>query len=257
MADRESGARRRAAEATRDKLLQAAVELCAERGYAGVRVRHIAARAGVTTGAIYAHYDDVASLLADAAGRAVDHAVSAVADVVPGDLARVLRRFVVDTASRGLSREQTLLLEAFVSARREDHLREVLGKALRARLVVLQGAVAEAQAAGELRADLPAGALAWFLYLLPVGLLAGRAVDLAPPDLPAAAQVFDALFGGLAGPGRSTADDECAGGSQPGFDWRRPVRPRPRVHNPDIHPADAPCPPGSPCWVEESDSAQG
>src|SRR3954465_11618626 len=109
MADRETGARRRAAEATRDKLLQAAVELCAERGYSGVRVRHIAARAGVTTGAIYAHYDDVASLLADAAGRAVDHAVSAVADVVPGEFAAVLRTFVIDTAPPGLSRDQTPL----------------------------------------------------------------------------------------------------------------------------------------------------
>src|SRR4051794_41908991 len=113
-----SGTRRRSAEATRDRLLLAAVELFAEQGYGGVRVRHIAARAGVTTGAIYAHYDDVASLLADAAVRAVDHAVNAVADVVPGELAAVMRTFVVDTASRGLSRGQTLLLEAFVSARR-------------------------------------------------------------------------------------------------------------------------------------------
>ncbi len=207
-ADRDSGARRRAAEATRDRLLQAAVELCAERGYAGVRVRNIAERAGVTTGAIYAHYDDVASLLADAAGRAVDHAVSAVADVVTGELSSVLRDFVVDTASRGLSREQTLLLEAFVSARREDHLRDVLSEALRARLVVLERAVQRAQAAGELRDDLPASALAWFLYLLPVGLLAGRSANLPPPDLDEAAQVFDALFVGLAGTNHSEVNGQ-------------------------------------------------
>jgi len=211
MADRVPGARQRAAEATRDKLLQAAIELAAERGYSGVRVRHIAARAGVTTGAIYAHYDDVASLLADAVGRSVDRAVSAVADVVPGELASVLRRFVTDTASRGLSREQTLLLEAFVSARREDHLRDVLSEALQARLVVLQGAVAEAQAAGELRAELPADALAWFLYLLPVGLLAGRAADLPTPDQPAAAQIFDALFAGLAAPAQPNGHGPSAG----------------------------------------------
>src|SRR5438067_2319933 len=124
------GARRRSAQATRDKLLLAAVELFAEQGYAGVRVRHIAARAGVTTGAIYAHYDDVASLLADAAGRAVDYAVQAIADVVPGELASVLRSFITGTTEHGLSREQSLLLEAFVAARREKRLREVLSEVL-------------------------------------------------------------------------------------------------------------------------------
>src|SRR3954470_3552957 len=145
MADRDSGARRRAAEATRDRLLQAAVELCAERGYSGVRVRHIAARAGVTTGAIYAHYNDVASLLADAAGRAVDHALQAVAEVLPGELATVLRTYVAETTEHGLPQEQSLLLEASVAARREDHLREVLSHVLQQRLVVLETAVTDAQ----------------------------------------------------------------------------------------------------------------
>ena len=257
MTDREAGARRRAAEATRDKLLQAAVELCAERGYSGVRVRHIAARAGVTTGAIYAHYDDVASLLADAAGRAVDNAVSAVADVVPGELAAVLRTFVIDTASRGLSREQTLLLEAFVSARREDHLRDVLSEALRARLLVLERAVTEAQEAGELRHDLPPGALAWFLYLLPVGLLAGRAVDLPPPDLPAAAQIFDALFAGLAGDGRSELDSDLGFEGPAGVDRHHMDASRAPAHHADAHPPDAPCPPGSPCRPEDDELFRG
>jgi AcrR family transcriptional regulator len=196
-ADDPSG-RRRSAEATRDKLLLAAVELFAEHGYAGIRVRHIAARAGVTTGAIYAHYNDVASLLADAAGRAVDYAVQSIADVAPGELASVLRSFVTETTGHGLSREQSLLLEAFVAARREERLRQVLSEVLRDRLVLLEKTVTEAQARGEIRADLPASALAWYLYLLPVGLLAGRAVDLPAPSEPDSAAVFDALFHGLA-----------------------------------------------------------
>lgn len=191
------GSRRRSAEATRDKLLLAAVELFAEQGYAGIRVRHIAARAGVTTGAIYAHYNDVASLLADAAGRAVDHAVRAFAEVLPGELATVLRSQVETTTEDGLSREQSLLLEAFVAARREDRLREVLSQVLRERLVVLEAAITDAQTRGEVRPDLPAGALAWYLYLLPVGLLAGRTVELPPPNRSESVAVFDALFHGL------------------------------------------------------------
>jgi AcrR family transcriptional regulator len=207
MAADDVGGRRRSAEATRDRLLLAAVELFAEHGYAGIRVRHIASRAGVTTGAIYSHYSDVASLLADAAGRAVDYAVQSIAHVVPGELASVLREFVTETTGHGLSREQSLLLEAFVAARREERLRQVLSEVLRDRLVVLEKAVTEAQERGEIRADLPASALAWYLYLLPVGLLAGRAVDLPVPSAPDSAVVFDALFHGLTSrPGPTEAD---------------------------------------------------
>lgn len=192
-----AGTRRQSAAATRDKLLLAAVELFAEQGYQGIRVRHIAARAGVTTGAIYAHYKDVASLLADAAGRAVDYAVETVAEVLPGEFSTVLRSIITETTSHGLSREQSLLLEAFVAARREERLREVLSEVLQTRLVVLERAIREAQVAGELRDDLPSAALAWYFYLLPVGLLAGRAVDLPAPSTEDAAVVFDALFHGL------------------------------------------------------------
>jgi AcrR family transcriptional regulator len=201
------GSRRRSAQATRDKLLLAAVELFAEQGYSGIRVRHIAARAGVTTGAIYAHYNDVASLLADAAGRAVDHAVRALAEVLPGELASVLRSQLATTSEGGLSREQSLLLEAFVAARREDPLREVLSRVMRERLVLLESAIIDAQSRGEIRPDLPAGALAWYLYLLPVGLLAGRAVELTPPDRQESIAVFDALFHGLATRSAPAGDD--------------------------------------------------
>jgi AcrR family transcriptional regulator len=200
------GGRRRSAEATRDRLLLAAVELFAEHGYAGIRVRHIASRAGVTTGAIYAHYSDVASLLADAAGRAVDYAVQSIAHVLPGELASVLLGLVTDATGEELSREQSLLLEAFVAARREDRLRQVLSEVLRDRLGVLEKALTEAQARGEIRAELPASTLAWYLYLLQVGLLAGRSVDVPIPSASDSAVVFDALFSGLACPGLADAE---------------------------------------------------
>jgi AcrR family transcriptional regulator len=178
----------------------AAVELFAEQGYAGVRVRHIAARAGVTTGAIYAHYRDVASLLADAAGRAVDYAVQTIASHAPEEFATVLRRFVHASVDAELSQEQALLLEAFVAARRETRLREVLSAVMSERLEVLEQVIREAQQAGTIRADLPPGAVAWFVSLLPVGLLAGRVVDLPSPTAEESGLVLEALFRGLTSP---------------------------------------------------------
>ncbi|WP_232303814.1 TetR/AcrR family transcriptional regulator [Pseudofrankia sp. DC12] len=193
------GGRRRQPEATRDRLLAAAVDLFAERGYDRVRVRDIAQRAGVTTGAIYAHYPDMASLLADAAGRAVDHAVEAVAHVGHGEVGPALLATVTTTAAGGrrLSREQALLLEAMVAARREPTLRKALGEVLRDRLEVLRGAVAQAREDGELRADLAPDAVAWFLYLAPIGLLTGRAAGIPGPDLDELRAVLEAVVTGL------------------------------------------------------------
>lgn len=193
-----SAPRRRQPEVTRDKLLAAAVDLFAERGYDRVRVRDIAERAGVTTGAIYSHYPDMATLLADAAGRAVDHAVEAVADVAPGELAKTLTETATSTAvGRRLSREQALLLEALVAARREPTLQTPLSKVLTERLDVIEQAVVHGQQTGELRADLSPHALAWFLYLAPIGLLAGRAAELPGPELADLVEVFDAVIVGL------------------------------------------------------------
>ena len=51
---------------TRERLLRAAADVFAERGYDGTRVADIAAAAGVSNGALYAHFASKADLLVDA-----------------------------------------------------------------------------------------------------------------------------------------------------------------------------------------------
>src|SRR2546423_13171169 len=51
---------------TRDRILAAAAEVFAERGYEGAAVSDIARRAGFTTGAIYGRFRDKAELLLEA-----------------------------------------------------------------------------------------------------------------------------------------------------------------------------------------------
>src|SRR5438105_8937314 len=53
---------------TRQRLLRAAADVFARRGYDGTRVADIAATAGVSNGALYAHFGSKADLLVAALG---------------------------------------------------------------------------------------------------------------------------------------------------------------------------------------------
>ena len=64
-APRRTQAERRAS--TRAKLLESAVDCLIERGYAGTTLAEVAARAGLTNGALWRHFRSKAALMSDAA----------------------------------------------------------------------------------------------------------------------------------------------------------------------------------------------
>ena len=71
-------------DASRSGILQAAIGLLTEHGYAGCTVAAVAARAGVATGSVYRHFPNKAELLTRVFREAAGRELAAVADAVRG-----------------------------------------------------------------------------------------------------------------------------------------------------------------------------
>ncbi|MFG1943893.1 TetR family transcriptional regulator [Nonomuraea sp. NPDC048826] len=162
---------------TRERLLRAAAEVFAERGYDGTRVADIAAAAGVSNGALYAHFGSKAELLV-AALRA--HARQLLADLFADDPDRSATELLL-AMGRQLPRRRDargyLLVEALVAARRDADVARPTGDYVGERADWIAGLVRVAQGDGELDRGLSPQAVAHFCLALSIGSA------LVPPDL--------------------------------------------------------------------------
>lgn len=167
------------------RLLEAAAEVFAERGYDKAGVAEIARRAGATTGAIYARYPGKAELLVEAIdphaedelerlfadhqfqGRMEDILLAAGSSLVtPGDAER-------DRSS--------LLLESFVAARRHPEVAKVLRDRVMERRGRLTDIIEGAKADGGIEGILDTASLVLFCHAVGFGFLLIEALDLELP----------------------------------------------------------------------------
>src|SRR4029077_15569656 len=148
------------AEETKERLLDAAARVFELKGYDGPTISLIAQEAGVTSGAIYAHYKSKAELLAAALTA---HGERATASLFPpgrrSDAPTVLATLGKRLAVRD-PHESALLVEALLAARRDPELAEILGNALAGREAVMTALITRAQDSGELSTDVSADAAA-------------------------------------------------------------------------------------------------
>jgi TetR/AcrR family transcriptional repressor of nem operon len=162
---------------TRERLLRAAADVFARRGYEGTRVADIAAATGLSNGALYAYFGSKAELLVDALRT---HGRRLLAELVAADPARSVSELLL-LSGRSLRRrrepDDELLLEALIAARRDPDVAGAMRGYVRERADWLAGLVREAQQRGELDPALPADAVAHFC----LSLAAGTA--LVGPDL--------------------------------------------------------------------------
>ena len=151
---------------TRERLLRAAADVFAERGYDGTRVADIAAAAGVSNGALYAHFPSKADLLVAALRTHGRHLLGQLFAADPD-------RPVVDlllTVGRSLPRcRDALIVEALVAARRDEDVAGPMREYTGERTEWLASLVDLAQSRGEIDTAVSPRALAHFCLLLAMG----------------------------------------------------------------------------------------
>lgn len=163
--------------ATPDRILDAAAAEFAERGFDGVRIEHVAKRAGLNKALVYRHFDDKAGLYRATLGRELGKRTQ-VLDELPADLGERLvfwsrrqahdKEFIRLVAREGLGDDGSEPVEA--EARAAYYARQV--DSLRA-----------LQAEGELRDDLDPECMFFALLALTVApVLLPQIMRLSIPD---------------------------------------------------------------------------
>jgi TetR/AcrR family transcriptional repressor of uid operon len=171
---------------TEERLVTAAAQVFAERGYDGAGVHQIARRAGLTTGAIYSRYAGKAALLAEAIRRFTSDEFDQLfaEHAFEGRVTDVLATVGSHLVTREPTPGQAILLEAFVAARRDPEVAEVMREHLADRARRLGEMVDSSKASGLVDPALDTAAVVHFAHAVGLGFLLFEAVGATHP-LPA------------------------------------------------------------------------
>ncbi|MEV0614381.1 helix-turn-helix domain-containing protein [Nonomuraea sp. NPDC050404] len=162
---------------TRERLLRAAADTFAERGYDGTRVADIAAAAGVSNGALYAHFGSKADLLLAALREHGRHHLASLLAADPDRSATDLLLALGRNLTRRRDPSGYLVVEALVAARRDEDVAGPMRDYVSERAGWIADLVRVAQADSEIDPELSADAVAHFCLLL------GMGSALVTPDL--------------------------------------------------------------------------
>jgi AcrR family transcriptional regulator len=183
----------------RDRLIDAAAEVFAEKGYDGAGVAQIARRAGFTTGAIYGRFTGKAELLLAAIEQHSDDELDSLFNEhrFEGKVTDILTTVGAHLVETQFDSGQALLLEAVVAARRDPEVRRLLQQRLDLRSDRLADLIEEAKATGAVDPGLDSEALVRFCHAVGFGFLLFRAVELDLPDVAPWEQLISRLVDSL------------------------------------------------------------
>jgi AcrR family transcriptional regulator len=208
---------------TRDRLLEAAYELLAARGYQATTVQAVAQRAGLTTGAIYANFGGKQDLMVHAVldqwyrterELLAEFLASYVSGAPPSDLDALARATgaadqageapPVDAFTRLLARhvaapatpEHRLLTEVTGAIVRDDLAESPLRVSVELIEQITRSSIEAGKALGQISAELSTDALVAVSVNVYLGAITSKALGLPQPDF---AETFRVLLAASAG----------------------------------------------------------
>ncbi len=166
------------------RLVQAAAEVFAEKGYDKAGVAEIARRAGLTTGAIYSRFTGKAELLAEAiracGGEEFDDLFAQ--HGFEGRAGDVLTMVGMHLVTRTRDPLRSMLLEAFVAARRDPEVREVVRRHLADRATQMGALIDDAKVHGTVDDQLDTAAIVHLAHAVGLGFLLYEAIGVDNPS---------------------------------------------------------------------------
>ena len=189
---------------SRAALIDAAFEEFTSKGYEATTVAGIAERAGVTTGALYAHFRGKLDLLLATVGLTPPDDIARSIDVLAA-LPRSATAQALTQRFRAAPDERTqLLLDVIVVARRDPRIAGVLRSGLEGYVSATAHAVAVATDAGAIDPVAGADDTSRLISLVNFGMIVLAALDAEPPSNEALRRAAEAILR------TSRADDDPA-----------------------------------------------
>jgi AcrR family transcriptional regulator len=167
---------------SRAALIDAAFEEFSSKGYEATTVANIAERAGVTTGALYAHFAGKLDLLLAAVGLTpAEDVVDSIVDMAAlpwSEASRIMSHGLATPPGRGM----LLLLDVIVVARRDPQVARILRRGLETYLEAMKQANDKGVALGVIEPAMRTDELARLFALLTFGRIVFAALEERPPS---------------------------------------------------------------------------
>jgi AcrR family transcriptional regulator len=179
---------------SRSALIAAALDEFSEKGYEAATVAGIAERAGVTTGALYAHFGGKLDLLLETIGmKTVDNFVRTINEAAARPWSEAVE-VLASRLSRPPDRRASLILDALVVARREPAVAATLRSGLERYVEATAEAARRGVAAGRLDPAVDPDDLSRLFLAISFGLLVMATLEEAPPSDEALVRLTDLLL---------------------------------------------------------------
>jgi AcrR family transcriptional regulator len=186
-------------EATRARIIEHAIELFADEGYARASVRDLAFRSGLSSGAIYGTFRGKADLLAAAVDAIIESDVESLPAAVMQQALPDIDAYQYEHAAQR-ERLRTLLLEAAVAARSEPEVRDRLYDAMAPHLDMATEAHEEWRERAGVDPNVDMRALVLLIWSADLGLAVLNAMGIESPDPKAWADLMRNMLRSLAAP---------------------------------------------------------